>query len=436
MSKREYEWVDIQNPPEIGRHSLNKHEVLKAYLERYLNKLYARARERVRCSFIDGFSGGGIYKRPDTGEIHYGSPIILMETVNDCEKKLAGVHGKDVKIDARYYFVEKEKRFSELLQQVLREKGLNPVQAGLGGCFNSEFVAAYPKILNSIQSEGRTHKAIFVLDQYGYADVPFVTIQQLFKDLPNAEVILTFAVDWLIDYLSIKPGHVERCQSRLDSLGIGCSVEELLTIRDQGGRHWRLLIQDLLSEELSRSCGANYYTRYFIQTEKNTGKQSHRSIWLVHMSMHEVARDEMVKVHWDIANEVSMHSGFQGIDEAGVKSLGYTTHKDAKLGQLNFDYSFDRVAEEASIGVLLSQLPDLLWKREQCTFSAMMGEIANYTPVSSRIIREVLNHLLKSRDIKVTSTEGVVRRAGSAIKWDDIIEKKQFSMFDFPASAV
>lgn len=430
MPQREYDWTTIDTPPVIGRHSLNKHQVLEEYLLRYLDKLYAKAHEYVRFSIIDGFAGGGIYKRGDTGELHFGSPILVMETVAKAAQQLSYKHGKKVELRARYYFVEKKPKYLSVLKKVLNEKGLSPECDGKGGVIAGSFTDRYDQIRTEITSEGRTHKALFVLDQYGYAAVPIQTIQQIFKDLPAAEVILTFAADWLIDYLSSKTEYIDRCQRRLDALGIGYTVQDLVTIKESTP-YFRLLIQDLLSDELSKNCGAQYFTRYFIQTEDGKGNQSHRSIWLVHMSQHQTARDEMVKVHWGSANYVSTHAGYQGIDDLGLRGMGYSTQLDQKLGQLNLSYDFDASAEQGSIGTLLTQLPDLIWKKEQLTFAELMGQIANRTPVSSDIIKKVLDCLLASKDIEVLSEKGVTRKKGSSVCWTDIIKARHLSMFDY-----
>ena len=39
------------------------------------------------------------------------------------------------------------------------------------------------------------------LDQCGYDKVPFACIREIMRSIPNAEIILTFAADFLIDYL-------------------------------------------------------------------------------------------------------------------------------------------------------------------------------------------------------------------------------------------
>ena len=429
MSRKEYEWPSVNSPPIIKLHSLNKHEVLEQYLRRYLNKLYSKARGYLRFSIVDGFAGGGIYLRPDNNEIHFGSPVLIMRLVRDARGELATHYQKEVELRPRFYFVEKKKQNINVLEQVLKNQGLNPSVDNKGGLIEGEFVQQAPTIISSIKSEGRTHKAVFILDQYGYTDVPMVTLREIFHSLPDAEVILTFAIDWLIDYLSNKPDELKKCQARLEKLGINVDPKELVEMKN-GGQS-RFLIQDILGHELKDKCGAKYFTRYFIQTDNKAGNQGHRSIWLVHMSQHPVARDEMAKVHWYSANQISTHAGFQGIDDYGLGSLGYTTNNDERLGQLNLDFTFDKNAEKLSIDTLHRQLPDIIWDRGPMPFSQLMELLVNHMPASSDMVRQVLNTLLTHQDIQVHSAKGVKRQRGNAVNMDDLIIPRRLPMFDY-----
>ncbi len=429
MVEREYNWESAENPPIIGRHSLNKHEVLVGYLERYLDKLYSGARDYMRVSLVDGFAGGGVYRLPETGKFHFGSPVQIMNVVREAQTSLPAKYGKFTKIKPRYYFVDKNPHSLSVLRGVLSQLDLDPVVDGKGGILSGAFEDQLGHILQDIQSEGRTHKALFVLDQYAYGEVPKLTIQRIFKELPQAEIILTFAVDRLIEDLSAKPGHLERCQQRMEGLGIGLSLQDLVALKEDAP-HSRLLIQDLLSEELSRNCGARFFTRYFIQSGSGA-EGNHRNIWLVHMSQHEVARDEMTRVHWEAASHISKHSGFSGIDDYGLHSLGYTTALDDTLGELNLEYGFDPNSERASIDVLLKQLPRIIWHDHTLTFGELMGKIANHTPVSSVVVKKVLDVILGSKDIEITALDGTKRRKGNAVEWKDIIKARRQSLFDY-----
>jgi len=270
--------------------------------------------------------------------------------------------------------------------------------------------------------------------QKSYNFIRILTLQEIFRSLPDAEIILTFAIDWLIDYLSDKPGMLQQCQTRLENLGINVGPSELLEMKQKGGQS-RFLIQDILGRELSDNCGAKYFTRYFIQTDNKAGNQSHRSIWLVHMSQHPVARDEMVKVYWDSANQFSTHAGFSGIDDKGLGSLGYTTKYDQRLGQLNLNFNFGGEAEKLSVDTLLQQLPHIIWDRSPMLFSELMELLVNHMPASGDIVRKVLDTLLTHKDIQVKSAKGVKRRVGQSIRMDDLIVSRHLSIFDYKAQA-
>lgn len=434
MSKSEYEWDTINNPPTIKAHSLNKHVVTMAYLNRYLEKLYQVARGYIRLSIVDGFAGGGIYKTELDGKLEFGSPIKLMRTINEAKTTLADKYQKKVDIRARYYFVEKHPGAISTLKAVLTDEKLLPFEDPLSRIIQGDVLEHWNPIIESIRSEGKTHRALFILDQYGYKDVPMMYIQNLFKELPHAEVILTFAVDWLIDYLSDKPRQIDTWTRRFNQLGIDCDVRDVVNIK-KSSPAGRFIIQDMLSEELSKKCGAKYFTRYFIRTTGKLHNDSHRDIWLVHLSQHDIARDEMVKVHWGEANHISAHSGFQGLDDHGLIRLGYSTRLDENLlGQINLEFTFDRERDlKSSKSILLNQIPDIVWRLSEngpFTFALLMSEIANYSPASSDLIRDVIHYLLETKDISVVCPETNKRRQkGATIKFSDIIKVAHKGIF-------
>ena len=68
----------------------------------------------------------------------------------------------------------------------------------LGGTFESRCGS----ITSDILTRARAGRSIFLLDQCGYKDVPLSVCRYILETLPRSEIILTFAIDWLIDYLS------------------------------------------------------------------------------------------------------------------------------------------------------------------------------------------------------------------------------------------
>jgi three-Cys-motif partner protein len=60
VARKHYKWIPGEQPPPLGRHSIAKHNVLRAYLEKYVAILAGRpVQERLKLTLVDGFAGGG-----------------------------------------------------------------------------------------------------------------------------------------------------------------------------------------------------------------------------------------------------------------------------------------------------------------------------------------------------------------------------------------
>jgi three-Cys-motif partner protein len=68
----------------------------------------------------------------------------------------------------------------------------------------STFEDACPAIIEHIRNKGTAHRSLFFLDQYSWSDVRLETIRTILGVLRNPEILLTFAVDALIDFMSTK----------------------------------------------------------------------------------------------------------------------------------------------------------------------------------------------------------------------------------------
>jgi len=71
MPRSEYDWELGSPPPVIKLHSLVKHEIIHAYVAKYISILAANpAQRQLRLTLVDGFAGGGLYLREDSKEEH------------------------------------------------------------------------------------------------------------------------------------------------------------------------------------------------------------------------------------------------------------------------------------------------------------------------------------------------------------------------------
>lgn len=229
--------------------------------------------------------------------------------------------------------------------------------------------------------------------------------RSIFQTLPAAEVILTFNVDSFLTYASDSAA----TKKILGDIGIP-DVLRGRTIDDikRSEKDWRLYIQSCLYRELVEACGARFYTLFFIRTE------GHGDYWLVHLSQHPRARDVMARVHWNKNNNF-IHYGGAGIDMFRV--LGYSADRDRDFtGQDAFGFCFDDVAGETSISSLMTQLPQLIFAREDgMSFGELFATTCNLSPADSALYKEALGRLVQHKEIEIVGSDGARRLKASTI---------------------
>lgn len=263
---------------------------------------------------------------------------------------------------------------------------------------------------------GGPAERFFFLDQFGYRDVPFPIIREILAALKSAEVILTFATDYLIDYLSGD----ENTQRILENVGIQLPSKEILTAKEQ--RDWRRTIQFALHQEIPKRTQATFYTPFFIRSA-----DAHRDFWLIHLSGHFRARDVMVGLHWE------QSTSFAHYGRSGLRMLGYDQKQDAEwTKQLMLPaFYFDETALASSQEELLDQLPKRIRTfGEGVPFNELFSALTNECPVTADIMKSVLADLAKEGVIQVRDKSGLKsRRTGVQHGSDIILPHRQRKLF-------
>jgi len=270
-----------------------------------------------------------------------------------------------------------------------------------------EFTDHIAAIVEQIKSRGRAPRAIFVLDQFGYLDAPLPEVNLILRELKNAEVILTFATDSLIDYLSDN----EQTQRIIAKLGISLPPKDVITAKQ--GIDWRRNIQLLLHRQLFEQSGAKYYTPFFIRSS-----DSHRDFWLIHLSGHHRARDVMVQLHWDQSTCFAHYGG------SGLRMLGYDPESDVNLTKQKWlpGYYFDETARASSHEELREQLPKEVFPfKDGIVFDSLFSQLTNDAPVTSEIMKEALNELAAEGVVRILDKSGSARRRPRIQHKSDII---------------
>lgn len=414
MTLSQYGW-DGENPAIIKQHSVAKHEVLREYLVAYLQTLVVSpGQDAMSATLIDGFAGGGLYVHEDTREYVLGSPFVFLQAAQEAKAILELNRRKPLELKLDYFFVEKDKRALSYLRRNLAERGyahrLDVDVRLLGGKFEDHF----DPILSFIKAKSpRNGRSIFLLDQYGYKDVPTLHIRRIFSALPSAEVILTFGVDSFINFAE-DSRRTDRILKRID-------IPDPLkgrTFADiwMNEADARLYIQSCMHQSLVNSCGAKYFTVFFIRT---TG---HGDYWLVHLSQHPRARDVMSTVHWN-KNTHFIHYGGAGLDM--FRALGYVARSDSSFtGQGELGFCFDEQANAASVHSLKNQLAPVIHEYPNgIRFGTLFSSTCNSTPANSERYRVALEGLIAEKEISVQGTNGESRRRASTIRDSDLITR-------------
>lgn len=397
--KRKYIWAIGEELPNIDDHSLVKLEIIERYIAIYLKFLTKNPHSsELKLTIVDGFAGGGIYKKDIMG-----SPLRIKKAVEETQIEINVEREKNKfksinNFDIDYIFIEKDIHTFKFLKKALSDFDYmcNKTQ-----CIHGLFSQNLPNIIKHIKNKSRAEKSIFILDQYGYADAPIKDIHYIFQNLHKAEVILTFSVDSLIDYLSLEN------YSILQNQGLSKEeCEKLLDVR-QDDNFSREKIQPLLYQTIVQASGAPYYTPFFIKSTV-----SNRAYWLFHFSSHPTARDEMMKLHWDKQNT------FQHFGKAGLKMLiGYESESKNSL------FEFDNFAKQQSIITLSKELPPMIRNLQEISFDQLKNCIINDTPATVDIIKESLNNSIETGEISIMSYDKTSkRRKFTTIRPNDIIK--------------
>ena len=285
------------------------------------------------------------------------------------------------------------------------------------------FEEKYNAIIKEIVKLKAQKRCIFLLDQYGYTDVTFSCLNSIAQQLGRAEVILNFAVDHLIDFLTNKSTD---SNNLLESIDIPReSIEKILRqIGNKEKKEWKRIIQHLLHNVFLQRSGFPYYTPFFV-----TSSKSNRSYWLLHFSKHPTARDAMMDIHW-------RYGSFEHFGKPGLYMLGFNPKKDGlaqKSEPLLFpEYQFDQTACEETKGKLSNELPEHMYDIESTSFKNLYRDKCNFTPANRKIFKEALQPAIDDKDIEAISKEGSVRRKSNAIKDTDTIRvPKQKKLFFF-----
>lgn len=413
MPRKEYTWGN-GTLPEIAPHSLAKHRILREYVGRYVGVLTVNPRiERLRLSLVDAFAGGGEYQHSQSGICVPGSPQILLDGLAAAETAANVGRQKPIRIDSTFYFVEKEPRTFAYLNHVLSKRPNWQQERGRVVVLAGGFEERLNGIIAGIKKDGRAHRAIFVLDQYGYTSVPVPLISRIFAALPQAEVFLTLAVGWITAYLPTIAAAATRLGVPRHTIDrIRRDGDEAFNIDDPARRPDLLAVQRLLRHTFTAETGSLFYTPFFI-----VSRESNRPYWFLHLANSPRANDVVKTLHWEVENH------FEHFGGAGLAMLGYDPKDDPEItGQLPF--RFDDPARIRTRDALMAVLPERIRVASPAgiEFSGLVRSLCNETPATEAHLATVIRDLCLEGELAKRGGQGENRALGTLPRAEDVIE--------------
>ena len=414
-AKLGYHWKPGNPLPILGPHSAAKHDIYGVYVDRCIATLTKRhVQSRLKMTIVDGFCGGGRYSVGD--QIVDGSPLRLLAAVDAARATLLA-RRDDFDLDIDFVFIDESADHLAFLREEMFKRGYGALIDGKIKLIKSTFEDAAPSVMAAIKKKGTAHHSLFFLDQYGWSDVKLKTVRTIMGDLENPEVILTFMVDSLINLLNDKHSSL----SALAAIDYTREdVREMLAMKDDRG--WKRAIQNTVYQHIRRSTGAEFYTPFFVHPP-----ESHRDYWLLHLSKHHQAREEMGNVFWGATNTMEHFGG------TGFNALGFDPSVDVRQGMM--DYTFDDDAAARSKKQLLEQIPPLLFEGWRSggpvTKRTLFTSRANDTPVVGKLVDSQLAELRNAGEIIILGKKkdkagnvigSTVRERADTYGWDDEIQ--------------
>lgn len=399
-----FEWRLGTAPPSLEDHSKAKLEVLRSYIRRYYDRLgRAFHRDLFRLDIVDGFAGGGVFSNGD--QIVSGTPLIMLEEERRAKLRLAETRSKALTFDVHHYFVDSNPLNVAYLKNTLMESGYSYAIGKEMDVICDRFENVLDGLISSIaKRQPRAGRAIFLLDQCGYSGVTLSHVREIFGRLKNAEVILTIAVDALINFLQDSPNFVRSL------LPLELNDEQLRDIVHWKKNH-KAIAQRLLRDHVRIHCGASYDTPFFIRP-----RISRRALWFIHLSRHPTARDVMMQCHWAHGNKF-LHYGSGGLDFLGWDSI---------LVQETLNLFRFGIAEQPQlIQDLTLTLPtelSMLIGNSSISVRSMRNQLANRTAATYSILDQVITDLHRSGVIRILNSQGKERdKSLIHLRPDDVI---------------
>ena len=393
----QFDWHLGSDPPSIQSHTDAKLRLLAEYLDRYFDVVCARAKEMLRISLVDAFSGGGLFQIGD--DLRYGSPLVMIDAVRRARERVNRNRRNELKIVARYFFVDASADAIEYLRSSLKT---HPIAHDHFDNIHIQQATAsevLPGIIENIKNWSSSGRSIFFLDQCGYKHVDHQNVRLIYNSLPKSEVIASYNFGALYDYMNNSDSFL----TAVSSLGVNADhVKTILKERDVQAT--RFFAVNYLGHIFQEAIGAQYMSRFFLRSEA-----AGRDMWFVHYSKVPRSRWVMNDAHWAIGN-ASITQG-----DAGLDMVGFRPDWENQIG---VDFGFSYTDEGLMHKALRDEFPNWLAQLRDSTgtnFGHLLTLSANSTAATEQQVKKALQFLETEGEIDVLTPSGRRKRPSALL---------------------
>ncbi|MBD2148765.1 three-Cys-motif partner protein TcmP [Pseudanabaena sp. FACHB-1277] len=410
--------ADGSHIPTIDPHTKAKHLIIEKYVEDLICTLYGKGRRGVDTfTFIDGFSGGGIYKDDESENKEWlGSPVRLIKAVQEGFKKAK----REYPINVKFIFIDdKQDHIDCLKNYVMPKSGLDELSQPKDCEFNYEFICGeFEKNINYcvFTAEQRKGHSFFLLDPQGWTDVSMQSIRKI-TDMKKSEILYTFMIDYIIRFIA----------GREDSLKRG--FEDVLEADGyyQEARNSKLTsssVQLYLRQEsmrLFREKGKAKYVFSFAAVPKGDTRVLY---YLLHLSKNLTALEVMKDSFWE--ENTLGYEYFFNVYGFGFRTVDYYERNQMRL---KFEKSKDQECIELldrDLGRILESHPDGI------TFREASEKTMELNPARKSHYEQYIRQLREDQLIEIVREGKVINSKSPDLRRKDIIRKSRARQLILP----
>ncbi|NER98335.1 MAG: three-Cys-motif partner protein TcmP [Symploca sp. SIO1B1] len=429
MSKAQAKWsADGSYIPAIDIHTEAKHQILEEYIENLIITLVKKSQYGERTfTFIDGFCGGGIYKKDNN--YWAGSPIRIIKAVRSGYLKSK----RKLSLNVKFIFIDSKKAHLACLKNYSMEKfGLGELIDEHPHEFNSEFGKLVEqcefisgdfemKVRYCIYTVNqRKGHSFFLLDPFGWSYISMSSIRAI-NALSGSEILYTYMIKDLKRFVIGKHGKDALTFNKLleaDGYYESVDLKKLNEVDEQ-----RYLRNESL--RLFRDKGQVKYAHTF-----SLIPQGHIvvSYYLMHFSQNLTALQVMREALWK-------YNGLYHLFEFDVYGFGIKTVDEYKKKSGKLDFSIEGTFNnfEDCIDILDKNLGSMIrGNYEGNSFRKICRDTIQRNPASRKHYKYYINRLLKDKEVEILRNGKIVKGHNIDIQNKDIIRatgNKQLYLF-------